>query len=139
MITNGEEMIMVLFSRGSGPATRRHAARVVTSGRSLGPGWAHGQDPDLDPDLAGAAAVQPHPATLAPDQSDPDPIPSQLRLHRRRHHRRGTMRLCRLRYGGSAHQWGFAIYRASHDDYEDSYLPNGYPVGTAEEALDTAC
>ena len=47
--------------------------------------------------------------------------------------------LCRLRYGGSAHQWGFAIYRASHDDYEDSYLPTGYPVGTAEEALDTAC
>jgi choline dehydrogenase-like flavoprotein len=50
-----------------------------------------------------------------------------------------TMRLCRLRYGGSAHQWGFAIYRASHDDYEDSYLPSGYPVGTCEEALDTAC
>ena len=47
--------------------------------------------------------------------------------------------LCRLRYGGSAHQWGFAIYRASHDDYEDSYLPTGYPVGTCEEALDTAC
>jgi choline dehydrogenase-like flavoprotein len=49
------------------------------------------------------------------------------------------VRLCRLRYGGSAHQWGFAIYRASHDDYQDSYLPSGYPVGTAEEALDTAC
>jgi choline dehydrogenase-like flavoprotein len=49
------------------------------------------------------------------------------------------LRLCRLRYGGSAHQWGFAIYRASHDDYEDSYLPSGYPVGTCEEALDTAC
>ena len=47
-----------------------------------------------------------------------------------------TMRLCRLRYGGSAHQWGFAIYRASHDDYDDSYLPSGYPVGTCEEALD---
>ena len=46
---------------------------------------------------------------------------------------------CRLRYGGSASIWGFAIYRASHDDYEDSYLPTGYPVGTAEEALDTAC
>ncbi len=50
-----------------------------------------------------------------------------------------ALRLCRLRYGGSAHQWGFAIYRASHEDYEDSYLPSGYPVGTAEEALDTAC
>jgi hypothetical protein len=50
-----------------------------------------------------------------------------------------AVKLCRLRYGGSAHQWGFAIYRASHDDYDDSYLPTGYPVGTCEEALDTAC
>jgi hypothetical protein len=47
--------------------------------------------------------------------------------------------LCRLRYLGSAHDWGFAIYRASHDDYEDSFLPTGSPVGTAQDALDTAC
>lgn len=47
--------------------------------------------------------------------------------------------LCRLRYGDSATRWGFAIYRASHDDYEDSYLPTGLPIGTAEDALDTAC
>ncbi len=52
----------------------------------------------------------------------------------------GTMiKLCRLRYGGSAHTWGFAIYRASHDDYEDSYLPNGMTGGTPTEALDCAC
>ena len=50
-----------------------------------------------------------------------------------------TLRLCRLRYAGYANQWGFAIYRASHDDYEDSYLPTGYSGGTCEEALDTAC
>ena len=50
-----------------------------------------------------------------------------------------VLQLCRLRYAGSARDWGFAIYRASHDDYEDSYLPTGYPVGTCEEALDTAC
>jgi len=49
-----------------------------------------------------------------------------------------TVKLCRLRYGGSAHLWGFAIYRASHDDYEDSYLPTGTPLGTAEDALDCA-
>jgi len=49
------------------------------------------------------------------------------------------LRLCRLRYGGSAHIWGFAIYRASHDDYEDNVLPSGSPTGTAEEALDCAC
>jgi hypothetical protein len=47
--------------------------------------------------------------------------------------------LCRLRYTGYASTWGFAIYRASHDDYEDNYLPSGSPTGTAEEALDCAC
>src|SRR5215472_7166691 len=33
--------------------------------------------------------------------------------------------LCRLRYAGYASTWGFAIYRASHDDYQDNYLPSG--------------
>jgi hypothetical protein len=50
-----------------------------------------------------------------------------------------TTKLCRLRYGGSAHRWGFAIYRASHDDYETSFLPSGMSAGTAQEALDCAC
>jgi hypothetical protein len=50
-----------------------------------------------------------------------------------------VLKLARLRYGGSASRWGFAIYRASHDDYEDSYLPTGYSTGTPEDALDTAC
>jgi len=50
-----------------------------------------------------------------------------------------TLRLARLRYGGSAHQWGFAIYRASHDDYEESFFPTGLPTGPCEDALDTAC
>jgi hypothetical protein len=35
--------------------------------------------------------------------------------------------------------WGFAIYRASHEDYQDSILPSGYPAGTPQEALDCAC
>ena len=55
-----------------------------------------------------------------------------------REHDGDIVKLCRLRYGGSAHLWGFAIYRASHDDYEDSYLPTGTHVGTPEEALDCA-
>lgn len=50
-----------------------------------------------------------------------------------------TLPLCRLRYGGYANRWGFAIYLASKDGYQDSVLPSGYPVGTAEEALDCAC
>jgi hypothetical protein len=47
--------------------------------------------------------------------------------------------LCRLRYAGSASRWGFAIYRASHDDYEDNFLPSGHRAGSPEEALDCAC
>jgi hypothetical protein len=50
-----------------------------------------------------------------------------------------TLPLCRLRYAGSAASWGFAIYLASRDGYQDSILPSGYPVGTPEEALDCAC
>lgn len=50
-----------------------------------------------------------------------------------------VLKLCRLRYAGYANQWGFAIYRASHNDYENSYLPTGYAGGTVEDALDTAC
>jgi hypothetical protein len=49
------------------------------------------------------------------------------------------LHLCRLRYGGSANRWGFAIYRASHNDYQDSVLPSGAFAGTPEEALDCAC
>lgn len=50
-----------------------------------------------------------------------------------------SLPLFRLRYTGSATTWGFAIYRASHDDYEPSFLPNGHPAGTPQEALDCAC
>ena len=50
-----------------------------------------------------------------------------------------TLKLCRLRYVGSAHDWQFAIYRASHDDYDESVFFTGLPFGTCQDALDTAC
>ena len=50
-----------------------------------------------------------------------------------------TIPLMRLRYGGSATRWGFAIYLASKDAYEDSVLPTGDLAGSPEAALDTAC
>ena len=46
--------------------------------------------------------------------------------------------LCRLRYLGHPDQWGFAVYLASRDGYEDSVLQTGSPIGTPEEALDCA-
>ena len=47
--------------------------------------------------------------------------------------------LCRLGSTGSASLWGFAIYLASKDGYQEAVLPSGLPVGTPEEALDCAC
>src|SRR6201996_9843427 len=38
--------------------------------------------------------------------------------------------LFRLRYGGSAHSFGFAIYSAASDRYEDAVLRTGLPIGT---------
>jgi len=39
-----------------------------------------------------------------------------------------TLKLCRLRYVGSARDWQFAIYRASHDDYDESAFFTGLPI-----------
>lgn len=49
-----------------------------------------------------------------------------------------TLKLCRLRFHGALHTWGFAIYLASRDSYEDNILPSGRPSGSPEEALDCA-
>jgi hypothetical protein len=38
-----------------------------------------------------------------------------------------ALKLCRLRHSGSASAWGFAIYRASHDDYETPTSPPACP------------
>jgi hypothetical protein len=42
--------------------------------------------------------------------------------------------LCRLRYGGSARSFGFAIYSAAHDRYQDAILRTGLHTGTPQEA-----
>ena len=49
------------------------------------------------------------------------------------------MPLCRLTYRKNTEYWGFAIYLASNDTYENSILPNGQLAGTPEQALDCAC
>lgn len=46
--------------------------------------------------------------------------------------------VCRLRYLGSDTDWGFAIYRASSEDYEDALLADGSPSATPAQALDCA-
>lgn len=46
--------------------------------------------------------------------------------------------LIRLRYLGFPDDWGFGLYLASSDKYEDQILPTGSFTGTPEEALDCA-
>jgi hypothetical protein len=50
-----------------------------------------------------------------------------------------SMPLMGLRYGGSAARWGFAVYLASKDGYQDSVLRTDDLAGAPEDALDTAC
>src|SRR5262249_8613077 len=50
-----------------------------------------------------------------------------------------TPNLSRPPYVGPAPHWQFAISRASHDDYDESVFPTGLPIGTCQDALDTAC
>jgi hypothetical protein len=47
--------------------------------------------------------------------------------------------LCRLRFTGVLHTWGFALYLVSRDKYEDNFLPTGLPFGSPEDCLDCAC
>ncbi|MFC9930218.1 AAA family ATPase [Streptomyces sp. NPDC127190] len=49
-----------------------------------------------------------------------------------------SLPLCRLRFTGVPHTWGFALYLAGNDSYRDSLLPSGLPAGSPEEALDCA-
>ena len=95
--------------------------------------------PRLHQGLPGTAAARPGPRTLAADRQPADPPPRDLQLRRRDLTDGTTLKLCRLRYVGSARHWQFAIYRASHDDYDESVFPTGLPVGTCQDALDTAC
>ncbi len=47
--------------------------------------------------------------------------------------------LARIEFLGNPDAWAFAIYQPSNDDYIDSLLLNGQPLGTPSQALDCAC
>ncbi|MFF9566898.1 AAA family ATPase [Streptomyces sp. NPDC014685] len=49
-----------------------------------------------------------------------------------------SLPLCRLRFTGVPHTWGFALHPAGNDGYRDGLLPGGLSAGSPEEALDCA-
>jgi len=76
------------------------------------------------------------PRTLAPDRQLHIRHRGELQLRRRGADRRHQCSsLCRLRYVGSAHDWQFAIYRASHDDYDESVFFNRSARRSCPDAL----
>ena len=98
-----------------------------------------GHLPRLHQDLDGTAAARPGPRTLAADRQPADLPPRAFSYVDATLTDATTLKRCRLRYIDSAGQWQFAIYRASHDDYDESVFFTGLPVGTCQDALDTAC
>ncbi|MFF5563204.1 hypothetical protein ACFY7Z_29870 [Streptomyces sp. NPDC012623] len=46
--------------------------------------------------------------------------------------------LCRLRFTGVLHTWGFALHLASTGKYEDNFLPSGLPAGSPEDCVTCA-
>jgi hypothetical protein len=48
------------------------------------------------------------------------------------------IKLLRLGYGGYATTWRVALYRASHNDYQPTLMPDGTTATTPEQALDLA-
>jgi hypothetical protein len=126
-------------------ASQRCATRTATApdrhaGTAVGQDGSRGQAPtrvDQDQPASTPERARPHP--LAGPDRRTRAVSRHLRLRRRRLADGTTLPLCRLRYGGSASRWGFAIYLASRDGYQDSVLPNGLPAGSPEEALDCAC
>ncbi|MET8805479.1 hypothetical protein [Streptomyces sp. NPDC004546] len=45
----------------------------------------------------------------------------------------------RLRHGGTASTWCFALHLASTDEYQDAILPTSGIAGTPEDTFDCAC
>jgi hypothetical protein len=93
----------------------------------------------LHQDQPRAATGRPRAGPLARTNRRLCPLPWPVAYITSQLHGGETLPLGRLRYGGSASSWGFAIYRTSHDDYQDSILPTGHFARSAEKALDCAC
>lgn len=127
------------ISGASRPAGSGATPWEDTSERRHEAGSRGGEDPGVDPDLDEAESLGTCSGALAPDRRGPHPLPGGFAYVDATLTDGNWLALFRLRYAGSASWWGFAIYRASHDDCQQAVLPDGWPSGTPEDALDTAC
>lgn len=126
--------------RGTGMLCQTPARGAVSDTPVYGAGSRRAQAATrVDQDQPASTPDPPRRITLAVLGRGQRALPRRVCLHRWATGRRRTPPLCRLRYGGSASIWGFAVYPAGRDGYEDNFLPSGLPAGSPEEALDCAC
>jgi hypothetical protein len=116
---------------GVGPTTLHDEEPLWDAARRDQRRWAGGVqgDPRVHQDLARPAAARPPAGTLAGARRRPGAVPGRFAYVDGEPDGGEVLPLCRLRYAGSASLWGFAIYLASTDGYQDSVLPSGLPVG----------
>ena len=112
---------------------------MLVNDTPIGHDHTHGRPTRVDENIPATAVVRPRPGTLAGTGRHRRQVPGRVRYVTGRLKDGDTQPLMRLRYGGSAARWGFAIYLASKDGYQDSVLPTGAFAGAPEDALDTAC
>ena len=100
---------------------------------------AHARHSGVHPQLHHPAAAGPRRAQLAPAGQSPARYRGSFAYITSVLPGGEQIPLFRLRYGGSAHSFGFAIYSPARHRYEDAVLLTGLPIGSPQEALDTAC
>jgi hypothetical protein len=115
------------------------ARPVIMPATSVGHDGGHGDPTRIHQDLCRAAVACPRPSRW-PQAGELEFRYRGAFVYVQAHLPDGTVQpLIRLRYGGSARHWGFGLYLASNDHYQNQTLPSGSPNGSPEEALDTAC
>jgi hypothetical protein len=112
---------------------------VLVNDTPIGHDHRHGRPTRVDENIPATAVVHPRPGTLAGTGRHRRQVPGRVRLRhrppeRRRHPTADAAAVRRI-----SRRWGFAIYLASKDGYQDSVLPTGAFAGAPEDALDTAC
>jgi hypothetical protein len=99
--------------------------RSTVSDTPIGHNHTHGRATRVNENIAAAETARQGLATMAGAGRRRRTLPRRVRYVTGRLADDDSFPLMRLRYGGSATRWGFAIYLASKDGDQDSALPTG--------------
>lgn len=119
---------------GAGTGPMSVTGRAATARHTRGYGGDPGVHEVLDAAAAAAAAARPCREELAPARPDRVTYRGAFAYAAGILPDGEQIPLCRLRYGGSAHSFGFAIHSAVHDRYQETVLLHGSRAGIPQDA-----